>query len=440
MSRERQQRVSGTEPETLERAVGRVRPGETLLLNGAGSFPMRFAEQVVAAGLRDITLIHPMRRAGWELAHDYVDPEMADRFFHISEFTFDEAIRRAIRQGRATFRPNHPHQATETLEARGGTYTFVSSASPPDRHGWFSLGSFGGWGIPWARSSRAERIILEVNRNQPRVHGSVCVHASEVECWYEVNYPLTAEASAPEASATEAALADNVCELIPDAATLQIGAGSVPDQIAKRLVNSGKRHLGVHSEGLFDSVVELIEAGVIDNSRKSLHPGMTVIALSLGSERLYRFLDDNPEIEMRSMAYVNDPFVIARNERQVAINGAVQVDLHGQCSSESIGPRHYSGTGGQWEFIYGAGHARDGRGIIVLGSMTSRGMSRIVSGLPPGTPVTIPRNDVQYVVTEYGVASLRGKTMAERARELIAIAHPEVRDRLLVEARDAQLI
>ncbi|HWK27348.1 MAG TPA: acetyl-CoA hydrolase/transferase C-terminal domain-containing protein [Solirubrobacter sp.] len=427
-------------PEPVEAAVSRLRPGDTVLLNGAASFPMRFAEALVASELERITIIHPMRRAPFALDPDYIDAALADRFAHVSEFTFDREIREAIHAGRAVYRPNHPHEAAATLAQAHGGYTFVSSASPPDEHGWFSLGAFGGWGIAWARTPKTERIILEVNPNQPRVHGSVSVHVSEVDCFYEADYPLTSDALSSEPTAVDLALADNVVELIPDEATLQIGAGAVSDQVAKRLLTGGRRHLGIHSEGLFDSMVELIEAGVVDNSRKAVDRGRTVFALSLGSARLFRFLDDNPGLDMRSMTSVNDPALIARNRKQVAVNAAVQVDLMGQVSSESIGPVHYSGVGGQWEFLYGAGHSPGGRPITLLASTTRKGLSTIVSGFPPGTPVTVPRNDVGYVVTEHGVANLRGRTLRQRALELIAVAHPDHRDRLRAEARDAQLI
>jgi 4-hydroxybutyrate CoA-transferase len=427
--------------ESVESAVGRLQAGDTVLFNGAASFPMRFAEGLVASDLERITIVHPMRRAPFRLEPDYLDEEMADRFFHVSEFTFDTEIRKAVHAGRAVYRPNHPHEAAATLaQAHDDSYTFVSSASPPDEHGWFSLGAFGGWGIAWARTPKTKGIILEVNPNQPRVHGSSSVHISEIDCYYEVDYPLTSDVLSAEATETELALADNVVELIPDEATLQIGAGAVSDQVAKRLLTGGRKHLGIHSEGLFDSLVDLIEGGVVDNSRKSVDRGRTVFCLSLGSERLFRFLDDNLGLDMRSMTYVNDPAVIAKNSKQVAVNAAVQVDLMGQVSSESIGPVHYSGVGGQWEFLYGAGHSPGGRPITLLASTTRKGLSTIVSGFPPGTPVTVPRNDVGYVVTEHGVASLRGKTLRQRALELIAVAHPDHRDRLRAEARDAQLI
>ena len=426
---------------SAESAVGRLQTGETVLFNGAASFPMRFAEALVASELERITIIHPMRRAPFRLEPDYLAPEMEGRFHHVSEFTFDREIREAVLDGRADYRPNHPHEAAATLAAaREDQYTFVSSAAPPDEHGWFSLGAFGGWGIAWARTPQARRIVLEVNPNQPRVHGSAAVHISEVDCFYEVDYPLTSDALSSDPTDVELALADNVVELIPDEATLQIGAGAVSDQVAKRLLTGGRRHLGIHSEGLFDSLVDLIEGGVVDNSRKAVDRGRTVFALSLGSERLFRFLHDNQGLDMRSMTYVNDPAVIARNQRQVAVNAAVQVDLMGQVSSESIGPVHYSGVGGQWEFLYGAGHSPGGRPISLLASTTRKGKSTIVSGFPPGTPVTVSRNDVGYVVTEHGVASLRGKTLRQRALELIAVAHPDHRDRLRAEARDAQLI
>lgn len=425
----------------LEQAVATLEPGGSVLLNSAASFPMRFVEGVVSEGdrLAPMTIMHAMRREPWELTVDYVnDPN----FVHVSDFTFDVPIREAVREGRAEFRPNHPHEGAATLaRVLDDSYVFVSAASPPDSHGYFSLGPFGGWGIPFVRNGKAKRILLEVNPHQPRVQGDVSLHISQIDGYFDVEYPLRADALSIEPTPTETSIAENVVSLIEDESTLQFGAGVVPDQIAKLLVKDEKRHLGIHSEAIFDSVVELVEAGVVDNSAKSIHRGKCLVSMSLGSPRLYDFLNDNPAVDMRPMSYVNDPHVIAQNHKQVAINAAVQIDLLGQVASETIGPVHYSGTGGQWEFIFGASHSPGGKGIIVLPSTAKSGsISTITGGLASGTAVTVPRNDVDYVVTEHGIASLKGHTMSNRARQLIAIAHPDFRADLENQAKELRIL
>lgn len=429
---------------SLPEIVSTVESDDVLCFNSAASFPMAFAEALVDQNerLENVSIVHAMRRAPWDLKVDYLDDNLDGTFFHISDFTFDDEVRHAFINGRATYRPNHPHQAADGLSSIFDGYTFVSSASPPDRHGYMSLGAFGGWGIPFARTQSTDRIILEVNPNQPRLLGDVSVHISDVDALYEVDYELRSDSlTGLDPTDVDKRIAENVAGLIDDGSTLQIGAGVIPDQIVKLLVEAEKKHLGIHSEAIFDSVVELIESGVVDNSRKSIHKGKSVVALSLGSERLYRFLDDNPAVEMHPCTYVNDPEVIAKNSKQIAINATVQVDLMGQCSSESIGARHYSGTGGQWEFIYGAGHSEDGKAIIVLSSTARDGeLSSIVPQLPQGTPITVPRNDVDYVVTEHGVASLRGRTLVQRAKELISIAHPKFREQILSDAKGLNIV
>jgi acyl-CoA hydrolase len=223
--------------------------------------------------------------------------------------------------------------------------------------------------------------------------------------------------------------------VIRDGASIQVGAGQIPDAVTKLLAESGRKDLGVHSEAVSDWLVDLYEAGVINNSKKTLHPGKIICCCSAGSQRLYDFLDDNPVVEMHPISYTNDPEVIARNRRQVSINATIQIDLFGQCASETHGPLHYSGTGGQWNFHYGAALAEDGIGIMTMLS-TGKGMSRVVPMLPQGSAVSIPRNDLHYIATEQGIVQLKGHTLEERARRLISIAHPRYRDDLEKAARD----
>lgn len=426
---------------TIEESVAALEPGGRVLFNSAASFPVAFAEGMASEGsrLKGTTVHHAMRREPRPLTTDYLaDPA----FVHVSDFVFDESIRAAVQQGRAHYRPNHPHEGPRTLaDTIDSPFVFVSAASPPDRHGYFSLGPFGGWGISFLRQGPVSKVILEVNPQQPRIHGDAVVHISEVDGWYEVDYAIKADALSGDPSPSDTAIADLVTEFIDDGSTLQFGAGVVPDQIAKRLIDSGARNLGIHSEAIFDSVVGLVEAGVVDGSRKSRDKGRLTFSMGLGSGQLFDFLDDNRVCNMQSMTYVNDPAVIATNHQQIAINAAIQVDLLGQVASETLGPSHYSGTGGQWEFNYGAAHSSGGHGIVVLPSTAKDGtLSTITAGLPAATPVTIPRNDTDVVVTEHGVAHLKGRTVPERARGLIAIAAPEFREQLERAAHELRLM
>jgi acetyl-CoA hydrolase len=232
-------------------------------------------------------------------------------------------------------------------------------------------------------------------------------------------------------------IASHIAELIPNDATMQMGIGAIPDAVLKYLYE--KKDLGIHTELFSDGVIDLVESGVLTNARKSLHPGKIIAGFVIGTQRLYNWVDDNPLIELHPTEYVNDPFVIAQNERMVAINSAIEIDLTGQVCADSIGPRLYSGVGGQLDFIYGASRSKGGVPIIALPS-TAREFSRIVSMLKPGAGVVTTRNHVRYVVTEYGIADLYGKTIRERARSLIQIAHPKFREELSYQAQELHYV
>jgi acyl-CoA hydrolase len=279
----------------------------------------------------------------------------------------------------------------------------------------------------------ADRVVLEVNEQAPRLFGETQVHLSQAHVVVEHSHPIP---SIPilEPSETEERIAAHIAELIPDGATLQIGIGGIPNAVARLLEH--KRELGIHTEMFTESMIDLFDAGVITNRKKNLWPGKFVFTFAMGTERMYRWLEDNPgALELRGR-YVNDPFVVAQNDSMVSINTALCVDLSGQVCSESLGPRQFSGTGGQLDTHRGAVASRGGRGVIALRS-TARGgaVSTIVSTLPVGSAVTVPRQDVDTVVTEHGVAALRGRTVSQRVRALAAVAHPDFRDSLMREAR-----
>jgi acetyl-CoA hydrolase len=272
----------------------------------------------------------------------------------------------------------------------------------------------------------------------PRTHGDSFLHVSQIDWLVEAETELT-EVTCPEPDDVALSIGQNVVSLIEDGATIQTGIGTIPNAVLASL--TGHRRLGVHTEMFSDGLLDLIERGAVDCSAKSYHPGKIVSSFVIGSRRLYDFVDDNPMIEMHATTFTNDPFLIARNDRMVSINSAIEVDLTGQVCADSMGHVMYSGIGGQLDFVRGAARARDGKAIIAMPS-TARGgsVSRIVVDLQPGAGVVTTRGDVQYVITEYGIANLHGRTLRERARGLIEIAHPRFREELQSAARGLNLL
>jgi acetyl-CoA hydrolase len=293
-------------------------------------------------------------------------------------------------------------------------------------------------GLTKSPAEAAKYIIAEVNEQMPRTLGDSFIHVSRLNSIVPVNYPLTEMPMGAEGSneITEK-IAGFISDLIPDGATMQMGIGAIPDAVLKYLYN--KKDLGVHSELFSDGVIDLVEAGVLNNSRKTLHTGKIVAGFIIGTQRLYDWVDDNPLIELHRTEYVNDPFVIAQNERMVAINSAIEVDLTGQVCADSIGPKLYSGVGGQLDFIYGASRSKGGVPVIAMPSTTTLRDGTLVSRIAPmlklGAGVVTSRNHVRYIVTEYGIANLYGKSIRQRAQELIHIAHPDFREDLKCQAQ-----
>jgi acyl-CoA hydrolase len=297
--------------------------------------------------------------------------------------------------------------------------------SPPDRHGFCSLGT--SIDVSLAAVQEARYVIAQVNPQMPRSHGDGLLHVSRLDAMVEADDPLP-EPGPAELGDVERAIGRHVAGLIEDGSTLQMGIGAIPDAVLAAL--TGHRDLGVHTEMFSDGLIDLVERGVVTNERKRVHPGKIVATFVIGSRRLYDFLDDNPLVAMLDVAYVNDTAVIRRNDKVVAINSAIEVDVTGQVSADSIGDRMYSGVGGQMDFVRGAGLSRGGKPVIALPSTTRRGESRIVPVLKEGAGVVTTRAHVQYVVTEYGVANLFGKNLRQRARALVEIAHPDHREAL----------
>jgi len=304
------------------------------------------------------------------------------------------------------------------------------SLSPPDEQGFCSYGVEVGVTKPAAEAAHV--IVAEINQQMPRTCGDSLIHLSRLRYIVETDYPLP-EAPQGGNSARHMRIGQAIAELIPDGATLQMGLGSIPDAVLRNLTQH--RDLGIHTELFSDGVVDLVEAGVITGARKTFHPGKIVAGFLFGSQRLYRFVNNNPLIELHPTDYINDPFNIARNERMVAINSALQVDLTGQVCADSIGPHFYSGAGGQLDFIRGAARSKNGLRSLPCGHRSRRECQPDCADAGHGAGVVTTRYDVHYIATEYGVASLHGKTVRQRARELINIAHPKFRDDLSGRAK-----
>ena len=409
---------------TATQALTAVRSGMRVWIQSGCGTPATLVEALVqrAPEVRDVEVVHMMTLG----SADYTKPEYEGRFRHRGLF-LGANVRAAVAAGRADYTPIFLSEIEGLFESGQMPLDVVlMQVSPPDAHGYVTLGTTVDCTMTAARCS--PMIIAEVNDQVPRTHGDTAIHISHINHIVETSHtPL--ELRAEPFTEAHLKVAQNVARLIPDGATLQTGIGGIPEAVLCCLED--KRDLGIHTEMFSDGVIELVEKGIINGERKSLHRGKMVAAFVLGTKRLFDFIDDNAACEFRSISYTNDPFVVAQNDRMVAINSALQVDLTGQVCADSLGTRPYSGFGGQREFIRGAARSKGGVPIIALQATAQHGaISRIVPVLEPGAGVVTSRADVHYVVTEHGVAYLHGKTLRERAQALIAIADPRFRAEL----------
>jgi len=384
-----------------------------------------------APELFDVSVVH----LHCEGPGPHLAPEMAPHFRHRALFIGPNA-RAAVAEGRAEYIPvflsDVPRLFDQGLLPLDAVFV---NATPPDDHGFCSLGT--SVEAMHAAIGAAATVIVQFNASMPRTLGESFIHVSQIDFAVECDVPPYLYVTGAIGD-VERRIGEYVADLVPDGATIQLGIGAIPAATALALVD--KHDLGVHTEMFTDSLVDLVEAGVINGSRKERNRGKIVTAFMMGTQRLYDFVHDNPMVEMRAVDFTNDTSVIRSFSRMVAINSAIEVDLTGQVVADSIGHRLYSGVGGQMDFIRGAGLASEGRAIIALPSMASRGETRIVSSLRQGAGVVTTRAHVRTVVTEWGVAELFGRSLRERAVALIGIAHPDARDRLLVEAEALHLI
>lgn len=360
----------------------------------------------------------------------YTDPTLAGKMTGYSWFS-SSAARKAVNAGYADIIPAYYRDFPTRIRTEYDYDAVCVEVSPMDRHGYFSLALNGSY-ID-AMLDKTKRIFLEVNDRQPRGLCGSLIHISQVDAIVEYNHdlPVLPPVQLDEVSKTIGGL---IAERIPDGACLQLGIGAIPDATGMAL--KSKHDLGIHTEMFTDSMVELIECGAVNNSKKQIHRGKTVTTFAYGSQRIYDYIDDNPAVEILPVDYVNDPDVICQNDNMISINAAVEVDLFGQVCAESVGTKHMSGSGGQIDYVRGACQSRGGKSFIAFTSTAKGGtISKIKPILTPGAVVTTSKNDVDYIVTEYGVAHLRGRSLGERARQLIAIAHPDFRDELTFEAK-----
>jgi acetyl-CoA hydrolase len=420
---------------SAEEAVKLVRSGDHVWVHSGSNNPEELLKALVArAGeLRDVEMTHILTFG----AADHVDPKYSASFRHRALFAGPNT-RQAISEGRADWVPVFLSEISGLIRS-GGIPVDVAfiHISPPDEHGFCSYGA--GVEHTKAASETAQSVVALVNRQMPRALGDSFIHVSRLTHVVEIDRPLPELPKAAEVGPVARAIGRNVADLIENGSTLQMGIGEIPDAVL--LFLNEKRDLGIHTEMFSDGVVELFEKGVITGEAKTLHKGKIIAGFVLGTRKTFDFLDNNPFVEFHPTEYVNDPFIIAQNDRMVAINSALAIDITGQVCSDSIGRSIYSGFGGQVDFIRGARRSRGGKPIIALPSTAKDGkLSRIVDVLPEGSGVVTSRADVHYVVTEYGVANLFGKSLRERALALIECAHPDFRDELRSAAKKRNLL
>ncbi|SFM86136.1 acetyl-CoA hydrolase/transferase family protein [Thermodesulforhabdus norvegica] len=409
---------------TPDEAVTAIKSGDRVVLAHACGEPQVLVKALVdrAPELEDVEIVHMVAMGKAE----YCKPGMEKHFRHNSLFV-GATTREAVQQGRADYTPCFFSEIPRLFrEGYLPVDVALIQVSPPDRHGFVSLGI----SVDYTKAAAecAKTVIAQVNPLMPRTYGESFLHISQIDILVEYEEPLI-ELPRPSIGDVERRIGEFVAELIDDGATLQLGIGAIPDAVLSFLKD--KKDLGIHTEMFSDGVVELYEAGVITNMAKSINRGKMVATFLMGTSKLYEFVDSNPAVSMHPVDYTNDPCIIGQHEKMISINSALQVDLLGQVCADTIGFRQYSGVGGQVDFVRGASRSKGGKSIIAMPSTAAKGtVSRIVPFIDKGAAVTTSRNDVHYVVTEYGIAELRGKSVRKRAEVLISVAHPDFRNEL----------
>lgn len=408
---------------TAEEALGHIKPKDRIIFAHACGEPSYLVDKLIELkeNFRDVEIVHmvPMGSA------EYCNEDNKKYFTHNALFA-GGATKEAIKSGRADFTPVFFHEVPKMIRTTMPINVALVQVSRPDEHGYVSLGV----SVDYTKAAVevADITIAQVNKYMPRTHGESFVHISEIDYFVEYDEPIHTLKS-PKIGEIEKEIGKYCASLINDGDTLQLGIGAIPDAVLSFLTD--KKDLGIHSEMFSDGVLNLVEKGVINNSKKTTNKDKMVVTFLMGSEKLYEYVNDNPSIKIMPVDYVNNPIEIMKEDNIVCINSCVQVDLMGQVCSESIGATQISGVGGQVDFIRGAAMAKNGRSIIAMPSTVKSKISKIVTKLDDYSAVTTSRNDIDYIVTEYGVASLKGKTLRERSKALIKIAHPDFREELI---------
>ena len=408
-------------PVTAEEAVKVIKSNNRIYIQAAAAAPQSLIQAVSARHeeLKNVEICH----LHTEGAAPYANPELKDSF-HVNSFFIGKNVRHTLKAGNGSYTPVFLSELPSLFKRNivNLDVAFIH-VSVPDRHGYCSLGV--SVEATLAAIDNATTVIAQVNKFMPRTHGAGIIHVSEIDTFVECHEPLPGhDVVAP--NAVEDKIGAYVANLIENRSTLQMGIGSIPNAVLTRLTNH--KDLGLHTEMFSDGVIDLILNNVINGNYKAINRGRALSTFLMGSQRLYDYVDDNPFVEMRASNYTNDVSIIKQNPKMVAINSAIEVDVTGQVCADSIGANMYSGVGGQMDFIRGASLSEGGKAIIALPSITSKGISRIVPSLKPGAGVVTTRSHIQYVVTEYGVANLYGKTIKQRVKELVNIAHPDHRE------------
>lgn len=420
---------------SLTEALNLVKSNDIIVTGLGAAEAQLFMDNIhtIADRVKNVTITNCLSMcAGKFLNEEYKES------FNIDGWFFSPLMRKAFKNGNIAFIPNHLHLAGKKRLAHVKPNIYVGSATPPDKHGFISLSCSNTY--ERRMIDEADIVILEINPNYPRTFGDVEIHYSKIDYLIEGDYPVP---TLPDVDSSEKdfVIGKYIADMINDGDCIQLGIGGIPNAVAASLKD--KKDLGVHTEMMTSGMVDLVNLGVINGSRKTLHKGKIVCTFALGNQKLYDFMNDNPSILVMDGHYVNDPDTIAKVDNMVSINTTIEVDLTGQCCSESIGPVQWSGTGGQADTAIGAQKAKNGRSFIALYSTAmvrnpetgeKEEISKIVPMLKQGAIVSLSRNDVDYVVTEYGVAALRGTNTRERVERLIAIAHPKFRDELRRQA------
>ncbi|MBC2581930.1 acetyl-CoA hydrolase/transferase family protein [Clostridium sp. DJ247] len=424
---------------TIPEALKLIQSNDVIFVAQAGAEPVSILDELHTISENGVTGVElqnclPMKN------YEFIKNSQYKHNILIHGWYFTSDLREAQKRGNATFTPQHAHIAVwkKLSSIKGRRKKLLTTCSPMDKHGYLSLSISNIYERELIENGAM--LICEVNPNYPRTFGDNIVHISEVAALVETNRAIPEVQLVPYTD-TDKKIGEYIAELVEDGSTIQLGIGNIPNAVAAELKN--KKHLGIHTEMFTESMVQLIESGVVDNSKKGFYDGRAVCAFAFGNRKLYDFLDDNPTVLFKSGSWVNDPYVIGKNNKFVSINATLEVDLVGQCASESIGSMQYTGTGGQADTVIGSQKSKGGKSIIAMHSTATiintegkkEKISKIVPFLKLGSIVSLSRNDVDYVVTENGVAWLRGLSVKDRVNALVDIAHPDFREWLRFEAK-----